>query len=174
MAKSENFFIRAKVTYDDAGTFAQTEIDLGSFVNLGIAKSTLLRVHGLQVGYRDSAGINFPTPAGAGTICNVAWQLTTQSQTAIVDMTNKSVVACGGLVGASDAQTGGIPQLLTDVVDLNPSNFQSGYLIGVDSMFLSVDGDNDWIGDFDVCIMMECTLENATQATALSLSLSQV
>jgi len=173
MAKTDAFFIRAKVTYDDAGTFAQTEIDLGSFVNLGISKSTLLRVHGLQVGYRDSAGINFPFPAGAGTICNVAWQLTTQSQTGIVNMTDKSVVASGGLLGASDAQTGGIPQLLTDVIDINPSNFKMGYLVGVDAMYLSCDGDNDWVGDFDICVMLECTLENATQASSIALALSQ-
>ena len=54
MAKSDSFFIRAKVT-SNGTTFAQEEIDLGSFVNLGTKSSTLLRVHGVPVGIRDGS-----------------------------------------------------------------------------------------------------------------------
>ena len=55
MAKSESFFIRAEVdTANDGSTYNQTEIDLGSFVNLGVSKSTLLRVHNVAVTYQDA------------------------------------------------------------------------------------------------------------------------
>ena len=56
MAKSDSFYIRAEVdTANDGSTYTQTEIDLGSFVNLGVAKSTLLRIHNVAVSYKDSA-----------------------------------------------------------------------------------------------------------------------
>ena len=173
MAKTDSFFIRAKAAYDDAGTFNQVEIDLGSFVNLGISKSTLLRILALQVGYRDSEGIFFPAPTGVGKTANCAWQLTTQSQTALVDLADKSVIACGGLLASTDAQTGGILQFMTDVTDINPSSWTNGYLVGVDSIYLAVDGDADWISSFDVAVQIECVLENATQASSVALALSQ-
>ena len=84
MAKSDSFFIRAQVEYDDAGTFNQSEIDLGSFVNLGISKSTLLRINRIQPQYFDSEVVFIPRATGVNKMANVAWQLTTQSQTAVV------------------------------------------------------------------------------------------
>jgi hypothetical protein len=173
MAKSDSFFIRGKTTYNDDGVYAQTEIDLGSFVNLGISKSTLLRILNLQVGYREGEGVLQPQPTGVGKVANVAWQLTTQSQTAIVDLSDKSVIATGGLMASTDAQTGGILQFMTDVSDINPSRWNNGYLVGVDSLFLGIDGDTDWLSAFDVAIQMECVLETATQASSVALALSQ-
>ena len=173
MAKTDSFFIRAKTTYNDDGVYAQSEIDLGSFVNLGVAKSTLLRIHSVQVGYRDSEGVFFPTPTGVSRTANCAWQLTTQTQSAIVGLDDKSVIASGGLLAATDAVDPGILQFMTDVMDINPTTFLQGYLVGVDTMFLGIDGDADWSSDFDISLLIECSLENATQSNALALSLSQ-
>ena len=58
MAKSDSFFIRAESIVDVTPAFAQTEIDLGSFVNLGVSKSTLLRIHNIQVQYYDSTSFD--------------------------------------------------------------------------------------------------------------------
>ncbi|GAH64819.1 unnamed protein product, partial [marine sediment metagenome] len=52
MAKSDAFFIRAKLT-QTGQAFVDTEIDLGSFVNLGISKSTVLRIHAIEVQIQD-------------------------------------------------------------------------------------------------------------------------
>ena len=52
MAKSDSFFIRGSVD-TNGSTYAQSEIDLGSFVNLGVSKSTLLRIHNISVQYAD-------------------------------------------------------------------------------------------------------------------------
>ena len=83
MAKSDSFFIRAEVD-TNGSTFAQSEIDLGSFVNLGVTKSTLLRIHNIAVQYADgtiAGGVSpelpmHATAAGGG---KVSWQLTTQT-----------------------------------------------------------------------------------------------
>jgi hypothetical protein len=178
MAKSDAFFIRGKVT--TSGTdFAQAEIDLGSFVNLGVSKSTLLRIHRVDVQYMDNDNNMVPIfYDGAISGNQTKWQLTTQSQTAIVDMTDKSLCASGSLYShvISAPYASGVPSQtnLSETVDLNPADFKLGYLVGVDTLYIGADNYAAWdTGDIDVCILLSCTLESATQANSVALALSQ-
>jgi hypothetical protein len=170
MAKSDSFFIRAEVDTNGV-TYAETEIDLGSFVNLGVSKSTLLRVHNVACTYLDAAD---PGAAINETATNskVSWQLCTQSQTAIVyPGSDKSVVTSGGLdIFADGTRT----IFVGEAPDVNPQNWTNGYLIGVDSLFLATDLSNSLdSGNLTIGIIMECTLETATQASSTALALSQ-
>jgi len=177
MAKSDSFFIRAKVT-SNGTTYAQNEIDLGSFVNLGVKSSTLLRIHNVQVAIRDGT---LESPIQSATANAISYQLCTQSQTAIVGLDDKSVVASGIMTmyntqiaedgsASADYATG----FASDAFDLNPSNFKNGYLVGVDSLFLGTDFSVTMsTGDVDVYVVLECTLETSTQASATALALSQ-
>jgi hypothetical protein len=178
MAKSDSFFIRAKVTQNGT-TFTQEEIDLGSFVNLGVKSSTLLRLHNLSVQYADSDGVS-DAISGASAL-KVAWQLCTQSQTALVYADDKSLVSSGSLAmyNAQTAEDGSASAdfstgYTTDRQDVAPQDWRNGYLVGVDSMFLGIDGNGTATsGNVVVSIVMECTLESATQASATALALSQ-
>ena len=174
MAKSDSFFIRAKVT-SNGTTYTQEEIDLGSFVNLGVKSSTLLRIHNCQVSFRDAD--SFPGSISVDDAqAVVAFQLCTQSQTAIVGYDDKSVVAAGHMQTYPNEQASGDYKtgFATNDYDLNPSEFTQGMLIGVDSLFLGVDQSVTLTsGNVDVGIILECTLENATQASATALALSQ-
>ena len=170
MAKSDSFFIRAEVDTNGT-TYAQQEIDLGSFVNLGVAKSTLLRVHNVAVSYLDAgdpgAAIN-----ETATNSKVSWQLTTQTQSAIVyPGRDKSVVSSGGLdIFADGTRT----IFVGEAPDVNPQHWMKGYLVAVDSMFLAADLSNTLdSGDLTIGIVMECSLETATQASSTALALSQ-
>jgi hypothetical protein len=176
MAKSDQFYIRAKVT--TSGTdFQQAEIDLGSFVNLGVSSSTLLKIHRVDVQFMDNSSKTIPIfydGAVSGNQCK--WQLTTQSQSAIVDLTDKSVCASGSLTSMVNLGVSGTfsQVALQETVDLNPSEFDNGYLIGVDSLFLGTDNYAAWdTGDIDVCVLLHCTLVKATQANSVALALSQ-
>ena len=173
MAKAESFFIRAKVQ-SDSTNYAQTEIDLGSFVNLGLKKSTLLRIHQIEHQYRDSVDPGkaaFDQAANTG--ATFVWQLTTQSQTSVVTMDDKSVIASGSLVCQNNTATAGNLSLMTDVTDMAPQEFTQGYLVGVDSIFLGFDASVAPSNAVDCCIVLECTLESATEASAVALALSQ-
>ncbi len=168
--KSDSFFIRAEVDTNGA-TYAQSEIDLGSFVNLGVQKSTLLRVHRLACTYLDVSDSSHAINETA-TNSKVAWQLCTQSQTAIVyPGSDKSVVSCGGLdIFADGTRT----IFVNDASGVNPEEWTKGFLVGVDSLFLGTDMSNALdSGDLTIGIVMECTLETATQASATALALSQ-
>jgi hypothetical protein len=173
MAKSDSFFIRAKVQTNGT-TFAQQEIDLGSFVNLGVSKSTLLRIHRIDHQWRDSVdpGQAAFDQAANAQACYV-WQLTTQSQTALVTMDDKSVVASGSLICGNSTSTAGDLDLLTDVTDVAPQEFTQGYLVGVDSMFLGVDCSIAPSNEIDCCIIMECTLDREKGMEESALALSQ-
>lgn len=178
MAKSDSFFIRAKVTQNGT-TFTQEEIDLGSFVNLGVKSSTLLRVHNISVQYADENGVS--DGISAASVFKLAWQLCTQSQTALVYADDKSLVSSGSLAlynaqvaedgsASADFATG----FSTDRQDIAPQDWKNGYLVGVDSMFLGIDANGTATsGNIVVSIVMECTLESATQASATALALSQ-
>jgi len=178
MAKSDSFFIRGIVT-SNGSTYVQSEIDLGSFVNLGVSKSTLLRIHNIscQITDADSA---VDAISGASAL-KISHQLTTQSQTAIVTADDKSLVSSGSMAlynaqiaedgsAAADFATG----FATHDFDVAPQMFTNGYLVGVDSLFLAVDQNGTLTsGNVKVAYVMECTLEGATQANSVALALSQ-
>ena len=177
MAKSDSFFIRGKVSTNGV-TYEQTEIDLGSFVNLGVSKSTLLRIHNISVQVLGKASAI--QTINSGSAFAMMHQLTTQSQTQIVYADDKSLIASGNLRGynaqtsedgsvAGDYTTG----FVTQDFDVAPQDFTNGYLVGVDSLFLGCDLSSADPTDMSISYVMECTLEGATQANSVALALSQ-
>jgi len=172
MVKSDSFFIRSRVVQPAGETsFKQSEIDLGSFVNLGVSKSTLLRIHNVEWQIADESS-PMSGPSKAGAILNVGWQLTTQSQTALADLTDKSLIASGRYQCARTSTAGNL--YISDTPDQGPQSWRNGYLIGVDSIFFGMQSDNTVdAGDYDLSVVMECTIENATQANSVALALSQ-
>ena len=160
---------------DVAPAFTQSEIDLGSFVNLGVSKSTLLRIHTISVQYADDTGVELPIYSSAATGgAKIAWQLTTQSQTALVTADDKSMAASGSLnlYGNPNSTAHGISA--SEHHDINPQQWRNGYLVGVDSIFLGSDvGGTLTSGAATINVVIECTLETATQASSTALALSQ-
>ena len=164
MAKSDSFFIRASVT-TNTSNYNQNEIDLGSFVNLGVSKSTILRIHNVAASYFDSNLFSAPILDAAD--AKISFQLTTQTQSALVLPTDKSLVSSGSLI----VKTGMTPSQDYDVA---PQDWTQGYLVGTDSMFLGCDMNTGLdSGDVTIAVVMECTLEAATQANSVALALSQ-
>ena len=179
MAKSDSFYIRAVGDAASGGAFAQTEIDLGSFVNLGVKSSTVMRIHNIAVQYADgtvAGGISpeLPLYSTVATGGKIAFQLTTQTQTSLVDASDKSLIASGGLMmnGDPNSTAHGISQ--SHDLDVGPQHWRNGYLVAVDTLYLGTEiGGTVSSGDAVVAIVLECTLENATQASSTALALSQ-
>ena len=165
------FFIRASLNAGDTGAFAQTEIDLGSYTNLGSSKPEVLRIHNVQVALTDSSGMM--ANVNTDKIAEFAWQLTTQSQSAIVLITDDSFVSGGrGAVRNPDgADTTAGSQAHT--AQLLPQDFTAGYVGAVPSLFLGGQGGSDYAEDLYVSVMLECTTEPMSKANAVSLAISQ-
>lgn len=168
MAKSDSFFIRATVS-SNGGAFEQTSIDLGAYVD-ALGKS-VLRVHNIAVQTLNNGVMGQDWSIPAGTQSNLSWQLTTQSQAALVDATDKSVVATGRLDIANNGSGAGYTFLSHDS-DIMPQAWTQGYLIGVEQIYLGADADPQ-IARADVVIVMECTVETLSQNAAMALALSQ-
>ena len=172
MAKSDSFFIRGIVT-SNGTDYAQAEIDLGSYVNLGVSKSTLLRIHNISTVVTDELAISVIADASQTKITH---QLTTQSQSGIVFADDKSLVASGSLtLYPGEISSGSFSTVnAEDSFDVAPQNFRNGYLVGVDTLYIGVDqsGVLD-SGNCKVAYVMECTLESATQTSSVALALSQ-
>ena len=166
MAKSDAFFIRATVEFNGT-TFAQNSIDLGAYVD-ALGKS-VLRIHRASIKY--GSPLQKPLASGTpstGTSCG--WQLTTQSQSALVNITDKSVISTGALFCQTDAA--GDIAVLEETQDVNPEDWTNGYLVGVEQIYLGCDqsGATDLTR---VSVMLECTVETLSQSAAMALALSQ-
>ena len=166
MAKSDSFFIRAKVQSDPV--FNQTSIDLGAYVD-ALGKS-VLRIHRVSVQYIYGNFAN-PNIAVAGVDGRACWQLTTQSQAALVDCTDKSVISSGQVHASSEVLANSF-SFLTETVDINPEDWTNGYLVGVEQIYLGADA-SGWDNMPEICVMLECTVETLNSAAAMALALSQ-
>ena len=162
MAKSDSFFIRAKVSTSGLN-YAQNSIDLGAYVD-ALGKS-VLRIHGVSVQYGSPTQV---PAAGPNENAMTAYQLTTQSQSTMVDATDRSLIASGKLVvGTTTANTS-----MTDRVDISPEMFRNGYLVAVEQLYLGTDSSTAAVCD-QVSVVLECTVETLSQSAAMALALSQ-
>lgn len=162
MAKSDSFFIRA-TTATNGTTYAQTSVDLGAYVD-ALGKS-VLRIHNIAVQY----GSPLDSYAGGpNTSTSSCFQLTTQSQTAMVDASDKSVISAGRLAIATGAAE---VSMMSESLDVAPQHWTKGYLVGVEQIYLGVDQSFDHINR--VTIVLECTVETLSQSAAMALALSQ-
>ena len=167
MAKTDSFFIRAKTNYNGT-TFAQSAIDLGAYVD-ALGKS-VLRIHNITVQYGNPTDLILPVSSAS--VCN-SFQLTTQNQSAMVDVTDKSVIASGKL-SCIAGNTGVTTPFVTEALDIAPQMWSAGYLVGVEQIYLGADSTNAAnLGIDQVGIVLECTVETLSQSAAMALALSQ-
>jgi hypothetical protein len=167
MAKSDSFFIRATTEFNGA-TFAQTSVDLGAYVD-ALGKS-VLRIHNVAVQWGDA--LETPNETGTNLHTANAYQLTTQSQTAMVDVTDKSLIASGRLQLHTDGTQA--VTVVNDFPDVAPQDWTQGYLVGVEQIYLGVDSNSGNALNLTRCsVVMECTVETLSQSAAMALALSQ-
>lgn len=166
MARStDSFFIRANAVITN-GVFAQTEIDLGAYVD-ALGKS-VLKIHNVQLAFQSNTALHRPPTYNAGTGADLTWQLSTQTQTAIIRASDRSIVSQGA-IQCFDLTAG---QGTTEASGVNVQHFTDGYLIAVESLYLG--GEQTGItSDTSVSIVLECTVETLTQSAAMALALSQ-
>ena len=165
MAKSDSFFIRANVECAN-GVFSQTEIDLGAYVD-ALGKS-VLKIHNVQLHFQDATNLARPPSYGAGTGAALSWQLSTQTQAAIIRPSDRSIVSAGNLQCA-DVTAG---QISTEAGGINVQHFTDGYLIAVESLYLGAN-QLGMTSNSSTSVVLECTVETLTQSAAMALALSQ-
>jgi hypothetical protein len=162
MAKTDSFFIRAS-TDTNGLTYAQTAVDLGSYVD-ALGKS-VLRIHNISVEYGEPCSAYAGAPNSS---TQTAFQLTTQSQTAMVKMVDRSLISSGSLAIATSATE---VVMMSEGLNVAPQDWTKGYLVAVEQIYLGVDQSFDHCDS--VSIILECTVETLSQSAAMALALSQ-
>ena len=166
-----SFFIRAQVNGGNGATFAQTEIDIGSYTDLGSSSPELLRIHNVTIQMSDSAG-EIPKMTG-DTGTSAAWQICTQSQTGLVLIDDRSFVS-GGRGSFRNPDSAATPPSQVFESQVLAQDFTQGYLVAVPTLYLGALAGNDFTEDVYFTVMLECTTEKATKANAVSLAVSQM
>jgi len=171
MAKSDSFFIRAScdIGNNNATEWNQTAIDLGAYVD-ALGKS-VLRIHNIAISFTDDTGASPDLLADKDAAAQ--FQLSTQSQTALVLPTNKGIIATGMVNAEETSGADGIAGNVSESFDNLPQLWTNGYLVAVDTMYLSGQASTGFKEAITVSIVCECTVETMSQASAMALALSQ-
>lgn len=172
MGKTDHFYVRA--TVDNAtANYEQTEIDLGSFVD-ALGKS-VLRIHSISVHFDDTTNPGQGPALLANNNNVLSWQLTTQSQTGIVDLNNKSVISMGATNFAAQGFAG--LSNVDEIGDRVDQTWEDGYLVAVEQIFFGLFGGQQagWsvVGDQTATVILDCTVESLSEKAAMALALSQ-
>jgi hypothetical protein len=183
MAKGDTFFIRGQViTTQGSEDRVEAEIDLGSYVNLGINKGTALRVHSVQQQICDPTGLpaiqDEETSAGNASAAYACCAITTAqvpSSFAATEMPqlNEDYVMYSSSVVQVNQSSDDNQGLSTADLDIAPQHLVKGYLLAVDTLYMYAAADDKWLENLHFNFILECSLESISQATAVSLSLSQ-
>ena len=90
----------------------------------------------------------------------------------MVGLNDKSTIAVGQVCARNPDSAQNVPSQVWET-DISPKDFVNGYLVGVDTLYLAGFCDAAFQSDMLINVMLECTLEKATQASATALALSQ-
>ena len=183
MPTPDTFILRGQVIAAADEQRVQNTIDLGSYVNLGISKGTALRVHSVQIQYCDNKGlvpvIDAASAGGGQTrgvfACAAITTAAVPASFAADEMPqlDQDYSMFTGNVSGVNPNNDNDQGILTDAMDMAPQHLEHGYLLAVDTLYLYGVADDAWNESIHFNFALECSLEKITQATAVSLSLSQ-
>jgi len=170
MAKN-TFLIRTSVTLSNSGaTFGQSELDLGSYTNLGSSKPEVLRIHSAHVYFQDASG--FMPDMGANKAGTINWQLCTTSKSGLVVATDDAFLM-GGIAGVRNGDSAVNPPTDGFTETFLPQELEGGQVVAVPSLFLGGAIGSEFTEDGIITVILECTTESMSKANAVSLAISQ-
>ena len=165
------FLIRTNVTLSHSGAaFGQTEVDLGSYTNLGSSKPEVLRIHSAHWYIQDSDGMM--PDLGGNKAGIVSWQLATTSQTTLMQVTDDACLM-GGQAGVRNGDSAQNPPSTGFTDSLLPQDLTAGQVVAVPSIFLGGKVGSEFVEDVNIGLILECTTEAMTKANAVALAISQ-
>tara|TARA_Y100001938_G_C8055614_1_gene414210 strand:+ start:145 stop:675 length:531 start_codon:yes stop_codon:yes gene_type:complete len=175
MAKSESFFIRASVTPDDSGTFVQTSIDLSSYVS-ALGKS-ILKIRSIEGEFCQGPTGAIPNGApklDAGTSAEAVWQLTTQDNSGLVSLDDRTTIAKGMIWCHNQDGASAVPSNVYNDSHL-PQHYSDGFLVAVEEIYLGSLAGTNWASTSNLTfnIVLECEVMQLSQSAAMALALSQ-
>jgi hypothetical protein len=172
--KSGVFYLRNKLD-TNAASFAQATVDISSFVN--VLEGEVLRIK--QVWFEWTSDDYLPIAgtdvgaSGAAKGASCAAQLTSDSKSAIHSFDQVGVIAKNNIY----AHIGAVADLdmVQQSTGLNPYDFEDGYFVATDNIFLGVKGStvDTFSNDLTCQVLMECEIVKLSLADAQAVLVSQ-
>lgn len=171
-AKSGTFFLSKQV---DGGTtatgFQQSEIDISSFVN--VLQGEVVRVKQVWFQWSDDSGGPIASASiGANNGASADAQVTVESQTGRANFTNNAVMAKNS-VYTHCAGAGQMDFYATEM-GMNPTDYEDGYLVATDSIYLGMPESLDpFTNDIRCSVKLECEIVKLSLSDAQAVLVSQ-
>lgn len=172
--KSGTFFLRQYVTTNGA-TFTESSLDISSFVN--VLQGEVLRVKKAWSEWTSDNGqtINGTDVAASGATAGASamGQVTTQSRTGIINITNNDCMVKDQIYAHVDA-TANI-DMIASTASLNPVDYDDGYLVATDSLYFGVDQStvDGFANNISYSVLLECEIVRMSLSDAQAVLVSQ-
>ena len=175
MAKKSSFFIRASVEPSDDAIFRQTQVDLSAYVS-ALGKS-IVKIKSIEGEWAQAEDGNIPNgaPFMDGNKGGFAvWQLTTQSNTGLVALDDRTTIAKGQIWARNPDSASNAPSQVYSDSHL-PQHYSDGFLVAVEDIYLGAYATDDWAQSSKLTynIVLECEVLTMGASEAMALSLSQ-
>ena len=171
-AKSGTFFLTKHVDGGTTGTgFQQEEIDISSFVN--VLQGEVVRVKQCWFEWNsDQGGPILSADVGANNGASADAQVTVESRTTRSSFTNNAVMAKNS-VYTHCAGAGQLDFYATEM-GMNPTDFEDGYLVATDAIYLGIsDSADPFTADIRCSIKLECEIVKLSLSDAQAVLVSQ-
>jgi len=157
MAKNDTFFLRTTLT-SSGTTYVSDNIDISAYTDP--SRGRVLVVDNAYITYStDGQGPIIPADVVASGTGGKAMgaQVCSEKQTSLVEMKDNSLFARSNVYAA--VGTAGIMTFLTMTDALNPTTFESGFIIPTDNIHCGIDTGSAWNGELDVGFLFEVHTE---------------
>jgi len=157
MARTDTFFLRAKVEMPASTDYTSTEIDISAYTNPSVGRVLVIDRGFITIGTGGNGPVT-QTDIGSGAASkNLGAQCTTETQTGLVEMTDNSLFMKVNFYAST--VTGPHYSMIQEIGSLNPAEYTGGFICPTDKIHCGVDTGAAWGGSIDVGFLFEVHTE---------------
>jgi len=159
MAKKDTFFLRTTITTEatPSTAYVSDNIDITGYVD--VPRGRVLVVDNAYITYStDGQGAIVPADIGTGAVSKqLGAQVCSEVQTSLVEMRNNSLFARSNIYAANSAT--GVMSLMVQTDALNPTTYESGFIIPTNQIHVGAATGSAWAGQLDIGFLFEVHTE---------------
>ena len=155
MASKDTFFLRSTID-TNSNNFVSDDIDISAYTDP--SRGRVLVVDRAWVTYMsDGNGPILGADVGAGVMRTVGVQVTSETQTALVDANNNSLMLHGSMYATTNSDSELI--MYEEVTSMNPYETVNGFIIPTDKIQVSLDISTAWAAELSIGFVFEVHTE---------------
>jgi hypothetical protein len=155
MASKDTFFLRSTID-TSAANFVSDDIDIAAYTDP--ARGRVLVVDRAWVTYMSNGnGPILGADVGAGVMRTVGVQVTSESQTGLVDANNNSLLLHGSMYATTNSDSELI--MYEEVTSMNPYETVNGFIVPTDKIQVALDVSTAWAAELSIGFVFEVHTE---------------